>query len=369
MKTYKQLCVLFFAIQSFSLFAQSRTDKVLVISGGGSRGAWGGGLAEALVEDSLNNYQSIVGTSAGSLLGPLIALEEFDRLREAYTSVNDKDVFTVRPFKTKGPKRGQIRPLKAFWRILLGKETLGNSKKLQKTIKKFYPEESYNRFRNNGKQHVSTVVNITHDKIEYKSSKDYSYEETVKWIWASANVPVFMSLYDASDEEGRMSTFVDGGVKEAVPLQKGIAISCEDAIDNVDVIVLHTLDPKEDNVESGSVLKVITRVIDLFLSEGRLNDLSAAKREEGVIQAFQLVCEEDVPFVTITFYFMPEEVYGIVENELLFDEGEMTEMWNAGRNFFKDSEHMRDNVIRVYIPKAQIADVFRVPAFSTFNER
>jgi len=347
------------------LFAQERVSKVLVISGGGSRGAWGGGLAQALVQDSLNNYEAVVGSSTGSLLAPLIALEEFDQLRTAYTTIDDKDIFKVRPFKTKGPKRGQVRTFNAFWRILLGKRTLGNSKKLRKTIKKYYPEDLYNRFKDNNRAHISTVVNLTKDDTEYKSSEDYSYEETIDWMWASANAPVFMSLYDAEDESGNPSTYIDGGVKEGVPLQKGIAISCEKAIDNVDVIVHNTFNPREEEVNTNGVIKLLSRVIELFLSENRQNDLTAAKRDEGVIQAFQQICEEDVPFVTITFYFMPEEAYNIIPNELLFDEQEMGDTWDAGRAFFTDKSNIEDNMIRVYIPKVQVAEVFQVPTYTS----
>ncbi len=365
MKTINFFLIILFSTQFQGIIAQNGTSKVLVISGGGARGAWGGGLAQTLVQDSLNDYVSIIGSSTGSLLAPLIALEEFEDLKEAYTTINDKDIFSVRPFKSKGPKRGQIRPFKAFWRILLGKKTLGTSKKLRKTIKKYYTEDHFNRLKDLKKQHISTVVNLTHDTTEYKSSMTYSYESTVNWMWASANAPIFMSLYDAQDEQGRMSTFVDGGVKEGVPLQKGIAVSCDQKLDNVDVIVHNTLEPREDNIQEGGVIKLLTRVIELFLTENRQNDLVAANREAVVIQAFQERCDDEIEFVTITFYFMPDDAYEIVTNELSFDETEMSNMWEAGRTFFQHSKNIRSNVIRVYIPKNQLEDAFRVERFLT----
>ena len=45
-----------------------RMKKALVISGGGSKGAFAGGLAQYLIEESRQNYDLFLGTSTGSLL-------------------------------------------------------------------------------------------------------------------------------------------------------------------------------------------------------------------------------------------------------------------------------------------------------------
>jgi len=42
--------------------------KALVISGGGSKGAFAGGLAQYLIEEERQNYDLFMGTSTGSLL-------------------------------------------------------------------------------------------------------------------------------------------------------------------------------------------------------------------------------------------------------------------------------------------------------------
>lgn len=346
--------------QSPTLVELEKSPKVLVISGGGARGAWGGGLAQALVKDSLSYYDVVVGSSTGSLLAPLIALEEFDVLREGYTTVRDKDIFNKKPFKTKGPNRGQIKTFNAFWRIIFGRNTLGTSKKLRKTIKRFYAIEDFQRFESGDKEHIATVVNLTKDSIEYKSPNDYSYEEMVTWMWASANAPLFMSLVDVPNQEGIVQTYVDGGVKEGVPLQKGIEMACEREIDEIDVIVHSTMKPRIDDINTGGVIKLLGRVIELFLSENRQNDLVAARIDQDLIQSYQLACEEDIQYVTITYYFMPEEVYEIIPNELLFNQEEMTDMWDAGRNFFQDPSQAGTHMIRIYIPKSQVEKIFQI---------
>ena len=42
--------------------------KALVISGGGSKGAFAGGIAQYLIEEKKKNYELFVGTSTGSLM-------------------------------------------------------------------------------------------------------------------------------------------------------------------------------------------------------------------------------------------------------------------------------------------------------------
>ena len=75
-------------------------------------------------------YDIIIGTSTGALLSPMVALEKFDKLKEAYTSMNQNDIFDINPFC----KDGSISPQNAIQRIIRGKSTLGETQKLRKKI-------------------------------------------------------------------------------------------------------------------------------------------------------------------------------------------------------------------------------------------
>jgi len=78
--------------------------RALVISGGGSKGAFAGGIAEFLLNDCGHKYDMFLGTSAGSLLIPLLSIGEIDKLKQIYTSVTQNDIFSINPFiiKKKG---------------------------------------------------------------------------------------------------------------------------------------------------------------------------------------------------------------------------------------------------------------------------
>jgi predicted acylesterase/phospholipase RssA len=84
--------------------SQKVNNRILVVSGGGARGAWGAGFAKKL-SDSFGVYNVAFGTSTGSLMNPLIVLGEFDRLQKAYTTVTQEKIFDLNPFKESGELR------------------------------------------------------------------------------------------------------------------------------------------------------------------------------------------------------------------------------------------------------------------------
>lgn len=84
------------------------TMKALVISGGGSKGAFAGGLAEYLIKVCKQDYKLFIGSSTGSLLVPLLSIGEIDRLKKVMTTVTQKDIFNNCPFLIK-KKRVSIK--------------------------------------------------------------------------------------------------------------------------------------------------------------------------------------------------------------------------------------------------------------------
>jgi NTE family protein len=75
--------------------------NALVISGGGSKGAFAGGVAQYLIEDLNREYDMYYGTSTGSLLVSHLALRKVEKIKEVYTSVNQNSIFSNCPFVIK----------------------------------------------------------------------------------------------------------------------------------------------------------------------------------------------------------------------------------------------------------------------------
>jgi patatin-like phospholipase/acyl hydrolase len=65
--------------------------KALVISGGGSKGAFGR-YTEYLIRDCCISYELFVGCSTGSLLMPHLALGKIDKIKVS-TPLSDKKTF------------------------------------------------------------------------------------------------------------------------------------------------------------------------------------------------------------------------------------------------------------------------------------
>ena len=68
--------------------------RALVISGGGSKGAYAGGVAEHLIREQKKKYDILIGSSTGSLLISHLALGKIDKLHDIYTNVNQTSMFS-----------------------------------------------------------------------------------------------------------------------------------------------------------------------------------------------------------------------------------------------------------------------------------
>ena len=174
--------------------------NALVISGGGSKGAFAGGVAEFLMVNCQKSYDLFVGTSTGSLLAPLLAVGDIELAKKVYTCVTQRDIFTICPFIFKKGKDGVSEVsinhwgiLKMFWRK---EKTFGDTHNLRNLIGRTFPQESFDKLRASGKEVVVTVSNLTLQEQEYTSSNDYGYEDFCDWIWASACLVPFMSLVE-----------------------------------------------------------------------------------------------------------------------------------------------------------------------------
>ena len=105
--------------------------KALVISGGGSKGAFAGGVAQYLIEEQKNNYDMFLGTSTGSLLISQLANNKINRAYEMYTQVNQHTIFDVNPFniKQKGNREYvSINYFNTIWQFIRRKRTFGESR-------------------------------------------------------------------------------------------------------------------------------------------------------------------------------------------------------------------------------------------------
>jgi len=194
--------------------------RALVISGGGSKGAFAGGVAEYLLKVAKKDYDLYLGTSTGSLLISHLSLGKIQKVKHIYTNVKQSDIFSLDPFVTR--KKGDreyvtINYLNTVLQFIKRKRTFGESKNLRKTIVNHFSINEFEAIKRTGKDVVVTVSNLTKNKVEYKSIYDFNYNDFVDWIWISCNLVPFMTLANKNNHE-----YADGGFGRMVPIREAI---------------------------------------------------------------------------------------------------------------------------------------------------
>lgn len=287
----------------------------LVISGGGSKGAFAGGVAEFLCEQE-KDYAVFVGSSTGSLLVPFLAIGEIERLKKIYSNIRQKDVFSSNPFKLKKDKQGKytvrINHFSVLSLFVRGTNTFGESKSLYHLIKKSYTETDYETLKMSGKSVIITVSNLTTNQVEYKKLETVAYHDAIDWMWASANVTPFMSLVCKNGFE-----YADGGFGNMAPIQKAIDEQCCD----IDAIVLEHQEKKYHNRPSKNGFDLLIKVLGFSINQIIRNDISI-----GNLSAMH-------KRVRLQLYF-PHKV--LTYNSLIFDPQKMKEWWEEGYAYSKN---------------------------------
>ena len=289
----------------------------MVISGGGSKGAFAGGIAEYLITVCKNDYDLFVGTSTGSLLIPLLSIGEISKLKEVYTSVNQNSIFNRNPFIIKerdGEFEIRINHLNILIGFLKGSKTFGESKSLKKLILRTVTPYFFEKMKNQLVDVVVTVSNISLGKVEYKSIKDFNREDFCDWIWASANLVPFMSLVRKNGYE-----YGDGGLGNVVPIAEAINRGAKE----VDIILLKTEKPFQKKPVK-NVLELTTRIFDFLLEQIITNDITIGK----------LRSKHDE--ITLNFYNPPEM---LTKNSLIFEPKKMKKWWDLGFEFALQNNH------------------------------
>jgi len=289
---------------------ETNIKRALVVSGGGSKGAWAGGLLQYLIEERKYDWDMYFGTSTGALLITLSALKEMSRLKEAYTNIDNNGIFSVNPLT----KNGNINKLNAIWRIIRGKTSLGESGNLYKKIHEIFTEADYKKTISLNKLLHPCVVNYTRGYEEYACNTNTSYEQYVKYTLASTSVPIAMNLVDIDGD-----LFLDGGVLQHVPIQKAI----DNGADEIDVIVLRPERVKLSTWQADNILDVLMRTIDIM--ETKISDYN-------VLTSDLIAKEKDVK---IRIRYTPYNLTDSSKDSLIFDKAKMLKWWYDGYDFGK----------------------------------
>ena len=286
--------------------------KALVISGGGSKGAFAGGVAQYLIEDRKRDYDLYLGTSTGSLLIPHLALNKAEKIKEIYTSVDQSSIFSNLPFTIKrkhGFDQISINHFRVIRNFMKGKKTFGESLNLRKLIFESLTLEEFQELKAAHKDLVITVSNLSLNEVEYKSINDFEYEDFCEWIWISCNYTPFMSLVQKNGCE-----YADGGLGSMVPIEEAIRRGATE----IDAVILQTEVSYYNRMPSKNVFGLITTLFSFMLDRIESQNIKIGK--------FAAANKN----VIINFYYTPTV---LTTNSLIFDKKKMESWWESGYRF------------------------------------
>lgn len=288
--------------------------RALVISGGGSKGAFAGGVAQYLIEEKKREYDMFIGTSTGSLLVSHLALKNVEKIKQVYTNVNQDAIFNRRPFlikRKKGIETIGINHFNVLRNILRGSKTFGESYNLKKLIRNTLLESEFEILKVSHAEVVVTVSNLSLNQVEYKSIKDFNYDEFCDWIWISCNYTPFMTLVKKNGCE-----YADGGLGSMVPIEEAIRRGAT----TIDAIILQTEVTQLNRMPSTNAFSLLTNMFAFMLDRIESQNIRIGKFVANNQNAI------------INFYYTPSV---LTTNSLIFDKQHMTKWWQSGYDFAK----------------------------------
>ena len=271
--------------------------KALVISGGGSKGAFGAGV----VCSKEINYDLYVGTSTGALIALMAAAGKYSKLKYLYNNFSNEMIYDSDPFN----KKGQLSKFKVVMNLIKGKSSFGKTTKLLDLIRENYTIHDHYNIHSKNIEIVVVVSNMTTKKAEYKSSRNLTWTEFTYWAWIST------LAYPYSETEiVNGCEYADGGFTVNFPIR--FATSKSDFID----AIIHSPNEINEVFENENVLQGIPSIINMLMDSNMQKDIESGNH-------FLSHGKE------INYIFTP---YELTESSMFFDKKQMRNWFEMGVN-------------------------------------
>jgi NTE family protein len=241
----------------------------LVVSGGGSKGAFAVGAAKYLVQEAGLSFDILAGTSTGALITAMLAADGAHGIPILETE-----------YTTAGP--GSIVEERTPPAAILSASSVFTTRGLEARIQATITEERFQRLLASGRTLLLATVELESGKLVYwytgphfrpahgEARRITTRGTLMRALLASAAIPVAMPPVRIDD-----GTFVDGGVREYAPIEA----TADAGADRILCIMLAPA-PGAKPAAPGPfdrILPIARRAVDLLAEEGAENDLRAAR--------------------------------------------------------------------------------------------
>lgn len=330
--------------------------RALVISGGGSKGAFAVGvLRELFATYPLLDFDIYVGSSTGSLVVSLASIGKMDTLEHLYTSLTNDDLLV----------RGNIVDK-------LNDTSIFDVTPLWSRIKENYTDYDYESLKtSNKKVFVNTVclqtqeLTVFTNDVDSINPSDYLVQQTLnanhfrRALLASCCQPVFMQPIqvgrDVPNAPNPDYQYIDGGVLEYVGIQMAIDAGATDIL----AIMLSADEPDSAKPQFRNLMEILGETIDILVSDVGKNDVKLVEQHNTALEYISAVKKKikqsGIAQEAIEEYFRVAGYEWIAEKEpvrlikirpsqslgggpggLNFDPNEMRGMLARGRMTFQD---------------------------------
>ncbi len=331
-------------------------SRALVVSGGGSRGAFAVGVIKDLIEIYQVRFNAMIGTSTGALIIPLAAAGEIHSLVKLYTTVTDDDIYIRYNLGDR-----------------INRSAVFSFEPLTEKIKTIYTDNFFERLKRGGTDiYLTTACLQTQELVVFTTAEhppENSYytvrklengEQFRRAVLASASQPVLLPPVKVNKlvqgEPFPEYQFVDGGVREFA----GVGIAMDTKASEIFTVLTNTQPPVHERESFESLLPMLMRTIDLFITDVADNDLYVPNLYNDALKYIDRIRsnmkKQGVPEEKIRSYFKqekpdprfddrtpakihlvrPEKPLGGGPGGLVFDPAEMTGMLADGRTALQD---------------------------------
>jgi NTE family protein len=278
--------------------------KVLVLSGGGSKGSYQVGVLNKWILDEGCEYDAFIGTSVGAINATHLAQAAPGKLKERYQGLREMwwDLENDKIYD-----KWFLGEVAALW-----KPSMYCAAPLRQLI---IDHLNYEMLAKSGRKLRVVAVSWKTGQVVIANEATPDLE---KWVYASASMPVF---FDPIEIEGELYT--DGGLREIAPIGEAIKLGA----DEIDVII--TSDPRAiDNWDTKDkhTLSYVLRVADIMSTEVLLNDIKVCELKNRLADY-----GEDYKKVKVRL-MIPSQVVG---DSMDFSSTKMREMIALG---YKDAQ-------------------------------
>ncbi|HEX2952796.1 MAG TPA: patatin-like phospholipase family protein [Bacillota bacterium] len=238
--------------------------RALVLSGGGSRGAFEVGAIDYLVNEEGMDFTYFMGTSAGALNASMLGqagdhqelMDEVKKLKGIWLDIKgNRSIFSPNPW--------------SYFRLIF-KDALHEPRGLKKLI---HENIDLNRvFDPASVVKITTVALETGELLVADSRQAQFKRDFFSYILASASVPLFFPPVYIQGKH-----WYDGGLRDLTPLSSAFAEEPEEIVVILTYPVNQDLSPKIRRAKAGGALNLLWRVVEILTNEVGANDLQVAE--------------------------------------------------------------------------------------------